>query len=85
MVETKLRKRVFYVIDLPERSGALAEFLAVLDDQWLITLLHYRSLGETSPVLMGFGEIVNDGLEKRLEEAGYNFKRVTSEAMNHFL
>lgn len=46
-------ERMFQV-QFPERPGALARFLGVLDPAWNVTLFHYRQSGNnTSYVLLG--------------------------------
>jgi threonine dehydratase len=82
--ESSLQEAI-YEIELPERSGALVEFLDTLHDSWGISLFHYRSFGETSPVLIGFETAEAEILESTLAKAGYGYSRVTSTAIDHFL
>ncbi|HVA11289.1 MAG TPA: threonine ammonia-lyase, biosynthetic [Candidatus Dormibacteraeota bacterium] len=75
-----------YVIDLPERSGALSEFLDTLEDRWNISLFHYRSFGgETSRVLIGFETNDSQALQSTFDQGGYGHQRVVSGAVKLFL
>jgi threonine dehydratase len=68
----------FYHIDFPERSGALADFLTTLGNQWNISLFHYRSAAsDVGRVLIGFEAVNRSTLEKRLEATNLTFSRVT--------
>jgi threonine dehydratase len=63
--------------DFPERPGALAQFLRVMNDDWNITLFHYRNHGsDIGRVLAGIQVPERDAPElerflNRIVELGY--------------
>ena len=75
---------VFYEIEFPERSGALGDFLTVLNDQWNISLFHYRTAAsDTGKVLIGFETVENGNLEQALNTAGYSWDCVNGKRCIH--
>jgi threonine dehydratase len=64
----------FYLVDFPERSGALADFLAAISNKWNISLFHYRSTAsDIGSVLIGFEAGNAAAVEKALKKTGYTY------------
>jgi threonine dehydratase len=81
------RNERLYQIYFPERPGALTDFLRTIDDDFNISLFHYRGQGgDVGRVLIGF-ELGKNGheLESRLKAIGYEFEAVESQAADLFL
>ncbi len=76
-----------YQINFPERPGALGDFLGTLGTGWNISAFHYRNqASDTGNVLIGFEAADREVLEKRLDEAGYEWTSVDDDpAMRLFL
>ncbi|MCA9332885.1 threonine ammonia-lyase, biosynthetic [Candidatus Saccharibacteria bacterium] len=75
-----------YLVEFPERPGALAEFLHTMKNKWNISLFHYRGqAGNIGRVLIGYEASDEKMLCKQLEKAGINFKKVESYSANIFL
>jgi len=72
--------QIFYQIEFPERSYALADFLGILEDRWNICLFHYRNgASDTGNVLIGFETPSQDELEQALTKAGYTWTCVSDD------
>ncbi len=72
------QNQVFYQIEFPERTNALADFLSALADRWNICLFHYRNAAsDTGNVLIGFETEAIQELEEALSEAGYSWSNVS--------
>lgn len=68
----RLNERIFR-FEFPERPGALYDFLTLLNNEWAITLFHYRNHGAAyGHVLAGFHvpEGTHDLLKERLIQTG---------------
>jgi threonine dehydratase len=66
----------FYHIEVPERPGALVDFLTALDNRWNISLFHYRSTAsDNARVLIGFEAADRQKLEQSLKETRFAFLR----------
>ncbi len=78
-----------YRFDFPERPGALINFLTSLNNDWDISLFHYRNHGaSTGHVLCGFKVENNqsDSLELSLSDIGYPMTDETQNiAYDYFL
>lgn len=73
LVETK---EAMYLVDFPERPGALIDFLSFMADKWNISLFHYRSAAsDVGSVLIGFETDNPKALEKSLAASGFSFER----------
>ena len=69
-----------YLVDFPERPGALAEFLKAMSDKWNISLFHYRSAAsDIGSVLIGFESNSAAEVEKALKTTGYSFENMASD------
>ena len=65
-----------YLINFPERPGALADFLQA-SGLWNISLFHYRGQGgDQGSVLIGFEAANKHDLEQALRTAGYEWANV---------
>lgn len=72
-----VQKESVYLVDFPERPGALATFLGTLSDKWNISLFHYRSTAsDVGSVLIGFECSEPDEVERALDETGYSYKNM---------
>ncbi len=79
------KTELLYEINFPERPGALGDFLAHINDDYNISLFHYRGMGgDTGHVLIGFETNDTTNLEAKLATS-YDFTRITSEAAEVFL
>jgi threonine dehydratase len=77
---------LIYVVEFPERPGALLEFLTKVSSLWNISLFHYRSLGgDIGKVLIGFEAENKEKLEKSINSSGFTFNRAISPAIDTFL
>ncbi len=66
-----------YLIEFPERPGALVDFLTVFDNRWNISLFHYRSAAsDNGRVLMGFEAPDQRALERDIRRTGFAFTSV---------
>jgi threonine dehydratase len=78
-----------YRFDFPERPGALTNFLTSLNNDWDISLFHYRNHGaSTGHVLCGFkvDGYQFDNLEASLSNIGYPMTDETENiAYDYFL
>lgn len=64
----------FYLVDFPERPGALADFLAAISNNWNISLFHYRSTAsDIGSVLIGFESEESISVEEALNKTGYSY------------
>ncbi len=71
----------FYLVDFPERPGALADFLATISNMWNISLFHYRSTAsDIGSVLIGFESDNADSVEKALNKTGYEYQNMAKNA-----
>jgi threonine dehydratase len=69
-----------YLIDFPERPGALAHFLGGLGNSWNISMFHYRSTAsDVGSVLIGFECADRPALETALKTIGYSYKNLAKE------
>ncbi|MBL8121131.1 threonine ammonia-lyase, biosynthetic [Candidatus Saccharibacteria bacterium] len=69
-----------YLIDFPERPGALADFLGGIGNRWNISMFHYRSTAsDIGSVLIGFECDDTAGLEAALKTIGYSYKNLSKE------
>lgn len=67
----------FYNMQFPERPGALNEFLKTIDNNWNISLFHYRGQGgDLGSVLLGFEAPNKELLEQTLVKSSYSFINV---------
>jgi threonine dehydratase len=67
----------FYLINFPERPGALNGFLEAVSGTWNISLFHYRGQGgDEGSVLIGFETTDKKKLEAALGHAGYAWAEV---------
>lgn len=67
----------FYLINFPERPGALGDFLEAVSGTWNISLFHYRGQGgDEGSVLIGFEARNKKELEIALGKAGYDWAEV---------
>ncbi|MCA9327360.1 threonine ammonia-lyase, biosynthetic, partial [Candidatus Saccharibacteria bacterium] len=75
-----------YLVDFPERPGALSEFLAHMADKWNISMFHYRSTAsDIGSVLIGFETKQCAKLEEHLKNTGLDYKKVdTNRALQLF-
>ncbi len=76
----EVRDEVLYEFELPERSGALSDFLAKLGDRWNISLFHYRNLGASyGQVLCGFEvpDQEREQLATTLDNLGFHYREQT--------
>lgn len=67
--------------EFPEEPSSLARFLAALQNDWYITLLHYRNHGgQVGKVLCGIKVPLGqeEAFDKALEELGYTFHDETN-------
>lgn len=70
-----------YIVDFPERPGALGDFLRVMRDRWNISQFHYRSsASDTGSVLIGFEAVDTKDLEDSLAQTGYSFRELSDNA-----
>ena len=68
-----------YLVDFPERPGALSDFLAAIGHHWNISLFHYRSTAsDTGSVLIGLEQPKTAAFEAALQAIGYSFRRSSS-------
>lgn len=75
----KAKNEQFYLVDFPERPGALANFLAAISDSWNISLFHYRSTAsDVGSVLIGFESNEHTKVEEALATTGYSYKNMES-------
>lgn len=71
----------FYLINFPERPGALNDFLEAVSGTWNISLFHYRGQGgDEGSVLIGFEATDKQDLKKALESAGYTWSEADEAA-----
>ncbi len=71
----------FYLVEFPERPGALASFLSDVSDAWNISLFHYRSTAsDTGSVLLGYEASSTREVEVALQKTGYEFKNISNDA-----
>ena len=72
-------ERIFR-FEFPERPGALMKFLDQMNEEWNISLFHYRNLGaDYGSVLAGI-QVPNAGrtkFERFLSEIGYDHEEET--------
>lgn len=67
----------FYLINFPERPGALGDFLEAVSGTWNISLFHYRGQGgDEGSVLIGFETNNKKDLETALGNANYAWAEV---------
>lgn len=70
-----------YEVTFPERPGALGDFLDRLDDEWNISLFHYKTAAsDWAKVLIGFEADDPEPLEVKLETTGFSFTHVNHTA-----
>jgi threonine dehydratase len=85
---TDVKERVF-LIEFPERKGALIGFLNALNDRWNVSLFHYRSEGSLyGRVMVGFHveDSEREDLTAALDTLGYQYREKTDNpAYKHFL
>lgn len=75
-----------YIINFPERPGALSDFLNAVGSTSNISLFHYRGQGgDIGTVLIGFETKNKSELEKSLKQAGYEFSVANSKSVEIFL
>ena len=68
---------IAYVIDLPERAGALVDLLDTLGDNWDISEIIYAThRSETGSPRITFSSSNRQQLEGCLEQAGYSYRAV---------
>ncbi len=79
-------KEKIYLIEFPERPGALFEFLSKISTKFNISLFHYRSLGgDIGKVMIGFEYQNLHALEKDIENTGFKFEEAISKSIKNFL
>ena len=85
-VSTQVRDEVLYEVQIPERPGALNDFLHRLGDKWNISLFHYRGQGaDQGSVLIGFEAKDVAALNSQLQQAQYEFRIADSKALEIFI
>ncbi len=85
-VSAQAKNEHFYEVLFPERAGALTDFLRVVAKRWNISTFHYRGQGsDTANILVSFETTKPKILEKDLEKAGYQYKKLSSKALDIFL
>lgn len=64
-----------YVLSMPERSGALVDFLSTLGDKWDISRFLYKTHhSETGDVYIAFATTARGQLEGSLKQTGYDYR-----------
>lgn len=67
----------FFQVEFPERPGALADFLAALQNRWNISLFHYRTAAsDTGSVFIGLESPHKPDVEHGLQVTGFAFSAV---------
>jgi threonine dehydratase len=67
----------FYLMQFPQRPGALDEFLRTISSTWNVSLFHYRGQsGDMASVLIGFEAPNRLQLEQALRQTAYEYERV---------
>jgi threonine dehydratase len=75
-----------YLIEFPERPGALYEFLSKISTKFNISLFHYRSLGgDIGKVMIGFEYDNISELENDIKNTGFDFEEARSKSITDFL
>ncbi len=75
-----------YLVNFPERPGALADFLQRSGKQFNISLFHYRGQGgDVGSVMIGFEASEARQLETAIAATGYDHTPVKSAALRSFL
>lgn len=76
-----VENEVLYKVEIPERAGALGNFLDFISPKWAITMTHYRSDGgRVGQVLFGVKvpEEERDEFEKCLDGCEYKYDNMSS-------
>jgi len=77
----KVENEVLYKVEIPERAGALGNFLDFISPKWAITMTHYRSDGgRVGQVLFGIQvpDAERNEFEKCLNECEYSYDDMSS-------
>jgi threonine dehydratase len=76
-----VENEVLYKVEIPERAGALGNFLDFISPKWAITMTHYRSDGgRVGQVLFGVKvpEDERAEFEKCLDVCEYKYDNMSS-------
>ena len=79
--KARVKDERLYSVEIPERAGALGNFLDFISPKWSISMTHYRADGgQVGKVLFGVQVTENDReeFEKCLELCGYKYVDMTS-------